>query len=49
MAIVIDEYGGTAGLIKTEDLVEELFGEFDDASDGIINTIKKITENFKKI
>jgi len=32
-AIVIDEYGGTAGLITMEDLSEELFGEFTDAFD----------------
>ena len=30
LAIVIDEYGGTAGMIAFEDLVEEIIGEFQD-------------------
>lgn len=44
MAIVIDEYGGTAGLISVEDLLEELFGDIHDEYDEAETNVRQLNE-----
>ena len=45
LAVIVDEFGGTSGIIALEDIMEELLGDIEDEHDNNNTVAKEISEN----